>query len=66
MALVPRKLPKLVVIAKRLARQRRTARGDRDGGANHFAQARASDQIVVRGCFQYGGIGTRAGLTFAW
>jgi len=35
-----------------------------------IAQARISDNIVANaafaGGFQYGGIGTRAGLTFAW
>jgi len=34
------------------------------------AQARVSDNIVANagfaGGFQYGGIGTRAGMTFAW
>jgi YadA-like membrane anchor domain len=35
-----------------------------------IAQARISDNIVANaafaGGFQYGGVGTRAGLTFAW
>jgi hypothetical protein len=35
-----------------------------------IAQARLSDNIVanaaIAGGFQYGGVGTRAGLTFAW
>jgi hypothetical protein len=35
-----------------------------------IAQARVSDNVVANagfaGGFQYGGVGTRAGLTFAW